>query len=172
VVFYPEINTGRLPPTGMNLKGSCHQLETMLAKAGTFLWPLFLLIMRLFWGWQFFQTGLGKLLNLDRTAGFFASIDIPWPKLSVVLAGLTEAGGGLLLMVGLASRLVSLPLIGVMAVAYATADRDALSAMFSDPDRFTSAAPFLFLLTSVIVFAAGPGKLSLDARLQRPGASN
>ena len=156
----------------MNLQGSYRQLETMLANAGTFLWPLVLLIMRLFFGWQFFQTGKGKLMNLERTAGFFASIDIPWPKVNAVLAGLTEAGGGLLLMVGLASRLVSLPLIGVMAVAYITADRDALSAMFSDPDRFTSAAPFLFLLTCVIVFAAGPGKFSLDARLKRPGVSN
>lgn len=156
----------------MNIKAICTQSEIMLAKAGARLFPVVLLVMRLFWGWQFFQTGLGKLMNLERTATYFGSIDIPWPKQSAVLAGLTEAGGGLLLMVGLASRLVSLPLIAVMTVAYATADRDALSAMFSDPDRFTSAAPFLFLLTCVIVLAAGPGKLSLDARLKRPGAAN
>ena len=31
----------------------------------------FLLIIRLYWGWQFFLTGKGKLMNLDRTAGFF-----------------------------------------------------------------------------------------------------
>ena len=155
----------------MNLKSGFTKLESSLAAIGVFLLPVVLLVMRLFWGWQFFQTGKGKLMNLDRTAGFFASIDIPWPKLNAVLAGLTEAGGGLLLMLGLAARVVSVPLIVVMIVAYVTADREALQAIFSDPDKFTSAAPFLFLLTCVIVLAAGPGKLSLDAWLKRPGAS-
>lgn len=155
----------------MNLKSGFTKLESSLAVAGVFLFPVVLLVMRLFWGWQFFQTGKGKLMNLDRTAGFFASIDIPWPKLNAVLAGLTEAGGGLLLMLGLASRVISLPLIVVMIVAYATADREALLALFNDPDKFTSAAPFLFLLTCVIVLAAGPGKLSVDAWLKRPGVS-
>jgi putative oxidoreductase len=54
------------------------------------------------------------------------------------------------------------PLIGVMLVAYATAEREALHAIFSDTDKFVSATPFLFLLASVIVLAFGPGKLSLD----------
>ncbi|MFM1850766.1 MAG: inner membrane protein YphA [Verrucomicrobiota bacterium] len=154
----------------MNLKARFNQLETLLTSVGAFLFPVVLLVMRLFWGWQFFQTGKGKLMNLDRTAGYFASIDIPLPKLNAFMAGLTEAGGGLLLALGLASRLASFPLIVVMFVAYATADREALMAAFSDPDRFTSAAPFLFLLTCVIIFSAGPGKYSLDAWLKRPGA--
>src|SRR5580693_932377 len=37
----------------------------------------FLLIIRLYWGWHFFLTGKGKLMNLDRTAGFFATLHIP-----------------------------------------------------------------------------------------------
>ena len=155
----------------MNLQSGFAKLESSLTAIGVFLFPVVLLVMRLFWGWRFFQTGKGKLMNLDRTAGFFAGIDIPWPKLNAVLAGLIEAGGGLLLMLGLASRVVSVPLIVVMIVAYATADREALQAIFSDPDKFTSAAPFLFLLTCVIVLAAGPGKFSLDAWFKRPGAS-
>lgn len=153
----------------MNLKSGFTKLETMLAATGAFLFPIVLLILRLFWGWQFFQTGKGKLMNLDRTAAFFASIDIPWPKVNAVLAGFTEAAGGLLLMLGLASRLISVPLIFVMIVAYVTADREALTALFSDPDKFTAAAPFLFLLTCVIVLVAGPGRLSLDAWLKRAG---
>ena len=32
----------------------------------------FLLLIRLFWGWQFFMTGKGKLMNLDRTTEFFS----------------------------------------------------------------------------------------------------
>ncbi len=50
-----------------------------------------------------------------------------------------------------------------MLVAYAPADREALQAIFSDTDKFTSAGPFLFLLASLIVLAFGLGKLSLDA---------
>lgn len=157
--------------TFMNLKSGFTKLESSLTATGVFLFPIVLLVMRLFWGWQFFQTGKGKLMNLDRTAGFFASIDIPWPKLNAMLAGVTEAGGGLLLMVGLAARVVSVPLILVMVVAYVTADREALQAIVSDPDKFTSAAPFLFLLTCVIVLTAGPGRFSLDAWLKRPGAA-
>lgn len=155
----------------MNPKASFTQLESLLTRVGEFLFPVVLLIMRLFWGWQFFQTGKGKLMNLDRTAGFFASIDIPLPKVNAVMAGTTEMVGGVLLMLGLASRLVSVPLIFVMMIAYWTADREAVQALFSDPDKFTAATPFLFLLTCVIIFTAGPGKLSLDAQLKRPGVA-
>ena len=60
----------------------------------------FLLIMRLYWGWQFAVTGWGKLTHLDRTAGFFANLHIPMPKLNAMLAGSTECFGGLLLLLG------------------------------------------------------------------------
>jgi putative oxidoreductase len=122
-----------------------------------------LLIMRLYWGWSFFQTGSGKLFkNFDRTVSFFTDLGLPFPKMQVMLAGSTECFGGLLLAMGLGSRLVSLPLAFTMVVAYLTADRESLNAIFSDTDKFTSAAPFLFLLTALIVLAFGPGTLSLD----------
>ena len=69
----------------MNLKARFTQLEILLTSVGAFLFPLVLLVMRLFWGWQFFQTGKGKLMNLDRTAGYFASFDIPLPKLNAFM---------------------------------------------------------------------------------------
>jgi putative oxidoreductase len=77
--------------------------------------------------------------------------------------GSTECLGGLLLLLGLYSRFASVALIGVMCVAYATAESEALHAIFSDPDKFVSADPFLFLYASVLVFAFGPGKFSIDA---------
>jgi putative oxidoreductase len=121
-----------------------------------------LLIVRLYWGWSFAQTGWGKLMNLDRTANFFADLNLPLPKLNAVMAGATECFGGALLALGLFARPVSVPLIFTMVVAYATADREALLGVFSAPDKFTEAAPFLFLLASLLVLAFGPGKLSLD----------
>jgi putative oxidoreductase len=123
----------------------------------------FLLIIRLYWGWHFFLTGKGKLLNLDRTAGFFASLNIPAPKLNAIMAGSTECFGGLLLLLGLGSRIITVPLIGTMIVAYLTADSDAVKNIFNKPDAFLSADEFLFLLTCVIVLIFGPGAFSLDA---------
>lgn len=126
-----------------------------------------LLAIRLFWGWQFFLAGKGKLMNNDRTAGFFAELGIPAPKLNAIMAGSTECFGGLLLLAGLFSRLVSIPLAFTMVVAYATAHKEELGAIPSDPDKFLGAAPFLFLYASLIVLAFGPGCFSLDAFLAR-----
>lgn len=131
-----------------------------------------LLAMRLFWGWQFVQTGWGKLMHLERTAGYFQSLNIPAPQLNAIMAGGTECFGGLLLIAGLYARVASLPLIATMVVAYATAEHEALAAIISDPDKFTSAAPFLFLLTSVVVLAFGPGIFSIDHLLNRKNLLN
>jgi putative oxidoreductase len=130
-----------------------------------------LLIMRLYWGWSFFQTGKGKLMNLDQTAEFFGSLHIPLPKLNAALAGSTECFGGLLLLVGLASRLTALPLICTMIVAYLTAEIETVQNLFSDPDKFLAADPFLFLLTALLVLIFGPGAFSLDHLLAKKFAS-
>jgi len=44
-----------------------------------------------------------------------------------------------------------------MAVAYLTADFEAVSNIFSNPDKFVKADPFPFLLTALIVLVFGPG---------------
>ena len=151
------------------------QLRPLLAKFDTvasfFQSPL-LLVIRLYWGILFAQTGWGKLVNLSRTAGYFESLNIPMPKLNAIMAGSTECLGGALLALGLFARPAAVPLIGTMFVAYYTADREALLAITSNPDKFVSAAPFLFLLAALIVLVFGPGKLSLDALFGRgPGAA-
>ena len=155
----------------MSLSSSYGKLDRLLATIAGWLQCLFLLVVRLYWGWEFFQTGKGKLMNLDKTAAFFTELHLPMPKLNAIVAGSTECFGGLLLLVGLGSRLVSLPLMFTMIIAYVTADNEALHAIFSDPDKFTGATPFLFLLAVVIIFLFGPGKLSLDALLFRKTAA-
>jgi putative oxidoreductase len=127
---------------------------------------VFLLIIRLYWGWQFCSTGFGKLSHIGKIISFFLSLGIPFPEANAYLAGTTECLGGFLLFLGLGSRVVAIPLIFTMIVAYGTADREAVQSIFSDPDKFTSADPFLFLLTAVIVLLFGPGKISVDALLK------
>ncbi len=122
-----------------------------------------LLVIRLYWGISFGQTGWGKLTHLDKTTAFFTDLRLPLPRLNAMAAGSTECFGGALLALGIFARPVSVPLIFTMIVAYITADREALMAITSDPDKFVSAAPFQFLFAALIVLIFGPGKISLDA---------
>jgi putative oxidoreductase len=134
----------------------------LVALAKTLQSPV-LFIVRLFWGWQFFLTGKGKLLNLSKTTHFFENLGIPFPHAQAALAGFTECFGALLLILGLAARLISIPLMILLTVAYLTADIDRVRVIFSDPDKFVTADEFLFLFAVVIIFVFGPGALSLDA---------
>lgn len=151
----------------MNASSSLNSLESFLTKLGAWLQPVLLLIIRLYWGVSFVQTGWGKLMNLSRTAGYFESLHIPAPMVNAALAGTTECVGGALLALGLFTRFASPALIFTMAIAYLTAEHDALVGIFSNPDGFTGATPFLFLLAALIVFAFGPGTLSLDTWLRK-----
>jgi len=148
------------------LKGAT-KAHVLLVKCATMLQSPLLLAMRLWWGWSFFQTGKGKLLNHADTAEFFKGLGIPLPGLNAWVAGSAECFGGLFLLAGFASRLTAIPLSITMIVAYLTADNEALKNIFSEPDKFTSATPFLFLLTAMLVLAFGPGTFSVDRLLAR-----
>ena len=137
----------------------------LLIRAASSLQSPFLLAVRLSWGWQFMQTGWGKLSDIGKVVGFFSDLGIPAPALNAYFVSALEFGGGILLIVGLGSRLIALPLAVDMIVAYITADREALLSIFSNPDKFTAAAPYTFLVASLIVLIFGPGKYSLDALL-------
>jgi putative oxidoreductase len=128
--------------------------------------PLLLLV-RLYWGWQFMQTGWGKLHNLPRVTEFFTSLGIPMPGVMAPFVSCVEFFGGLLLILGLASRLTALVLTVNMLVAFATADREALLSVFSDPEKFYGAAPYTFLFASVLVLVFGPGLFALDTWIAR-----
>ncbi|RXS98082.1 DoxX family protein [Silvibacterium dinghuense] len=121
-----------------------------------------LLAIRLYWGWQFAQTGWGKLHNLAHVKDFFTSLGIPAPGLMAPAISVLEFAGGILLMLGLGSRLIALLLSANMFVAYLTADREALTSVFSDPGKFYIADPFTFLFASLLVLVFGSGFFALD----------
>jgi putative oxidoreductase len=54
-----------------------------------------------------------------------------------------------------------------MVVAYILADREAVTSIFQDPDKFYDATPYTFLVAALIVLIFGPGKFSLDALLAK-----
>ena len=121
-----------------------------------------LLAVRLYWGWQFFQTGWGKLMHLPKVVGFFTNLGIPFPSLNAYFVSSLEFVGGALLFVGLGSRVIALPLTIDMVVAYITADREALFSIFSDPGKFYGSDPYTFLFASLLILVCGPGNISLD----------
>lgn len=123
--------------------------------------PLLLLV-RLYWGWQFAQSGWGRLHHLDTATQFFASLGLPAPEAQVVVISSLELVGGILLIVGLGTRLTGLLLAGDMIGAYWLADRDALHSILSDPGKFYGADPYTFLFASVLVLAFGAGRFSVD----------
>jgi putative oxidoreductase len=143
------------------------KLYRLLIAVASSLQPLLLLAVRLYWGWQFMQTGWGKLHRLDKVTQFFTSLGIPAAGLNAGFVSGLELVGGVLLAMGLVSRPVALLFVGDMLVAYITADRAAFLSFFSDPDKFVGAAPCTFLCASLLILIFGPGRFSLDALADR-----
>ena len=139
----------------------------LLVTGATFLRSPLLFALRLYFFWQLFLTGKGKLSNIGKVSEFFTSLHIPLPTLNAYFIGSLECFGSLLLIIGLASRPLSLLIVMSMTVAYLAADFEAVSNIFSDPDKFVKADPFPFLLTALIVFVFGPGLFSIDALIER-----
>jgi len=127
-----------------------------------------LLLLRLTWGWQLAAAGYGHLTHIDNTVEAFRGWGVPLPVFSVYVSGATELIGGALLMLGLAARLISVPLIFNFLVAYATASRKTLVQLFAGPDRldaydaFINDSAFTLLVLALITLMFGPGKASLD----------
>jgi putative oxidoreductase len=125
----------------------------------------FLLFVRLYWGWQLAQSGWGKLHHLSNVGEYFATLGLPMPAQMAVFIACVEFFGGIFLALGLASRVTGLVLTVNLIMAYIIGDREALLSFFSNPDKFMAAAPFIFLMVSLIVLIFGAGKISVDAAL-------
>lgn len=112
------------------------------------------------------MTGQGHLANIGKVSEFFVSLGIPFPTLNAYFSSSVECFGSLLLIIGLASRLTAIPVAITMAVAYLTADLEAVTSIFSDPDKFVKADPFPYFICAVIVLVFGPGRFSIDALIK------
>ena len=135
--------------------------------AASYLQSPMLLAVRLYWGWQFAQTGWGKLHSIAKITGFFTTLNIPFPAFNAHFVAGLEFLGGILLILGLGTRFVGLLLAANMLVAYWTADHEALTSVFSDPGKFYVADPYTFLFAALMVLVFGAGFLSLDALLMK-----
>src|SRR5882724_1600647 len=148
-----------------NLIAKIRQWHDQLFGLVSYLQSPFLLFVRLYWGWQLAQSGWGKLHHLANVAEYFGSLGLPMPAQMAVFIACVEFFGGIFLALGLFSRITSLVLTVNLTMAYVLGDREALLSFFSDPDKFIAAAPFAFLIVSLIVLIFGAGKISADAAI-------
>jgi putative oxidoreductase len=109
-------------------------------------------------GLVFIGTGWGKLHSLADVTEFFTSLHIPFPAFNARLTATTEFFGGLMILLGLGTRLVALPLAFTMVVAIATAKRDDITGLTA----LVGFEEWSYLVLFIWLALAGAGPLSLD----------
>src|SRR5216684_608527 len=138
------------------------RMERILDLINTQEWVAQLLV-RLFVGYFFMETGWGKLHNLDGFAQRFAGWGIPYPYFNAALSAYTEFIGGLLTVCGIGTRLVSIPMIINMLVAILKVNLMTVK----DLDGFVELDEPLYALTYLWLLISGPGWVSVDYQISR-----
>jgi len=121
------------------------------------------LLVRVTLGIVFLGTGWGKLHSLDQITEFFDSLHIPAPHAQAIMVSTIEFVGGILLIVGLGTRIVSLLLVGVMAVAIYTAKLPDLHGITD----LAGTDEWIYLVAFIWLALAGAGKASIDHAIAR-----
>ena len=130
-------------------------------------WWIPALLMRLFVGYFFMETGWAKIHNLDAFTMRFAQWGIPYPAFNAALSAYTEFLGGALTILGLGMRFVSIPMIINMIVAILTVKLKNVGGL----DDFAELDEPLYALSFVWLFFSGAGWLSIDG-LSKPVISS
>jgi putative oxidoreductase len=102
--------------------------------------------------------GAVKFVNHASEATSFQTYGLPWPSLFTNAIGVLELTGGVLLVLGLATRPIALALAGDMVGAIV------VSGILRGEDVSLTLAPALLVATTALI-VLGPGRLSLDAEL-------
>lgn len=126
-----------------------------------------LLVARLYFGLGLFGHGAQKLFGwfggygLDGTGGFFEQLGFRPGRLFALAAGLGEAGGGLLLALGLLGPVGPAIMITVMLVATITVHMK--QGFFVAGNGIEM--PLLYAAAALVFAFTGPGPFSLDGLL-------
>lgn len=120
------------------------------------------LLVRLFVGYFFLETGWGKIHNLEGMTERFTEWGIPAPAFNAALSGWTELLGGLFIMLGLFTRLVSIPMVINMVVALLAVKLKKVGGL----DDFVELDEPLYALSFLWLFFSGAGLVSVDHFLE------
>jgi len=133
--------------------------------------PLLLLI-RVYIGYQCMISGYAHITHFQNTVEAFKGWNVPMPQFNVAFSAITEMVGGALLLLGLATRLISIPLIGNFIVAFLAVNLSdphyyrLLRNFWNNQDVLLKDDAFPFLMTAIIILVFGPGWISLDGLIR------
>ena len=134
------------------------------------------LLLRLSIGFMFFSGALGKLGDLGKFTAMFNSLGIPGAPVVAPAVAIIELVGGVALMLGLATRAMSLVLALDMVGALLTDIGPGLAEKYASAWSFLSNLFYSseWLLTGLLLFlvCVGAGSVSLDALLDQRLASS
>ena len=128
------------------------------------------LLIRILVGWVFLSEGIQKVLFPDSLgAGRFVKIGIPWPQVMAPFVGVVEIVCGTLLLIGLLTRLASIPLLIDISVALYSTKIVTLSKNGLWSTLHEARTDVCMLLGLIFLLLVGGGTLSFDARSSRKG---
>jgi putative oxidoreductase len=118
---------------------------------------------RLTVGLVFFQSGWGKLHNLEQVTDYFTELGLSHPAFQARFVSSVELICGGLLLLGLATRFAVVPLIVTMCVAIRTAQWENVAGL----GNLVGLLEFSYIALLVWLGTDGPGPLSLDRLIGR-----
>jgi len=122
-----------------------------------------LLFMRLVLAYGFWGPAMMKWNNMHGVIDWFSGMGIPFPTVNAYLSASTEVAGSILLLIGLGTRIISIPLMIVMLVAIFTVH---ISHGFeAGANGFEIPLYYLIMLSTLLVY--GPGRYSVEGLLRK-----
>jgi len=122
-----------------------------------------LLLIRLVLAYGFYVPAKMKWSDINSIIDWFKTLHVPAPALNAYMAASTEAAGVVLLVLGLGTRIISIPLTVVMLVAIKTVH---WSNGFNAGDNGYE-IPLYYLIMLLLLLIYGPGRISLDNLISR-----
>ena len=134
-------------------------MTNAILSPGTKQTDLAALLLRMVFGGLFIYYGYTKIVAYDQILPMFTDIIGIGPKLSFNLVIFAEFFCGLLVTIGLVTRLAVIPIFITMVVAYFIAHEN-------DSFQVKNLA-FVFLCLSPVVYVLGSGRFSIDRLIFR-----
>ncbi len=128
--------------------------------------PRSVILIRLIVGAVFLSEGIQKFLFAnDLGVGRFVKIGIPAPQIMAPFVGIIEIVCGTLIILGLLTRLATIPLIIDMLVAIATTKIPILMKSGFWAMAHEARVDYAMLLSATFLLIVGAGTMSIDMRL-------
>jgi putative oxidoreductase len=128
--------------------------------------PGSVVLVRLMAGAVFLSEGIQKFLFPDQLgAGRFLRIGLPVPELLAPFVGMSEIVCGTLVLIGLVTRLATLPLLVIMVVALTTTKFPMLANQGFWSMAHEMRTDWSMFLGSLFLLIVGAGTWSFDARI-------